>query len=663
MKEAVRVAIPEPGRNVAEPMSLIVPAEVSCRNTLLRQIGRRAAWIRRELLRPRGTPVMTWMVRGTGVIGLIGLALILALPETAPLIALGIISLWLNGPLSMFFPTTLEPIVMLFGRVYEPLLVAAAATAGNIYVEFLNYHLYRKLLGLKKMRSFRQTRVVRLAIRLFKQMPFFTTWLCAWSILPFWAIRFVVPMTDYPLSRYMTATLLGRFPKMWLFAALGVWLGLSAKVLLPVTVAFILVSVSIALLRRLRDGAQTAREPTATPPVSITLRSPAAAAPSGTPASDASSAGTICTVELLVDAPEFFERLAQDLAAARSRAWLQASTFEGDAAGRSVADALMASPAANRRVIVDHYTHHFLSDRFLFTPRNLLDAELRAERRSTSEMFERLRSEGVGVRFVNPAGLFFLRMPAREHKKIVVVDEEIAYLGGINFSDHNFAWHDLMLRIEHPGVAGFLASDLDATWRGVSSAPRARFDGVDLFSVDGSNNEATLRPILDFIREARHSVIVHSAYITFPFIGALREAQQQGARVIVLTPEANNRSVLRSYILRERERSGFELRFLKGRMSHLKAILVDDRRLITGSANFDWLAYRYHGEVIAVFSQPEVIDQFRTRVLVPDLAASRLAPGVDSRRSGKRAECLLRCMSRASRLLCMRSPRPVVDAS
>lgn len=660
MKEALRAAISEAGRDADEPRSLIVPAEIGWRNTLLRRIGRRAAWLRRELLRPRGTPAMTWMVRGTGVIGLIGLALIVALPETAPLIALGIVSLWLNGPLSMFFPTTLEPIVMLFGRVYEPLLVAAAATAGNIYVEFLNYHLYRKLLGLEKMRSFRETRVVRLAIRLFRQMPFFTTWLCAWSVLPFWVIRFVAPMTDYPLSRYMTATLLGRFPKMWLFAALGVWLGLSADVLLPVTLAFILLSVSIALVRRLHGRAERAGEATVAPP--LATKPPRPIAPSRPPVPIGTSAAATGTIELLVDAPEFFERLAEDLAAARSRAWLQASTFEGDTAGRSVADALLASPATDRRVIVDYYTRHFLSDRFLFTPRNLLDADLRAERRSTSEMFEKLKREGVGVRFVNPAGLFFLRMPAREHKKIVVVDEEIAYLGGINFSDHNFAWHDLMLRIKHPGVAGFLASDLDATWRGVSSAPRARFDGVDLFSVDGSSNEVTLEPILDLIREARRSVIVHSAYITFPFTGALRAAQRRGARVTVLTPEANNRGVLRSYILRERERSGFELRFLKGRMSHLKAILVDDRRLITGSANFDWLAYRYHGEIIAVLSQPDVIDEFRTRVLVPDLAASRLAPRLGSRRSGKRAECVLRCMSRASRLLCVRSSRPVLDA-
>ncbi len=603
------------------------------------------------LTRPRGSPAMTWAVRATGVIGLIGLALVLILPSTAPLVGLGIVSLWLNGPFSMFFPTTLEPLVMLFGRVYSPVLVAVAATAGNMYIEFVNYHLYRKVLSLDRLRSVRQSRVVRTAVRLFRRAPFFTIWLCAWSVLPYWAIRFVAPQTDYPLSRYLTATLLGRFPKMLLFAALGVWLGLSADFLLLLAGAVILISLSVALWRYWRRGRPAGAQ-------AALAKRPAAPATVGPTETYRGNDGTAGKIEFLVDAPEFVERLTPDLATAGKRAWLQASTFEGDASGRSIANALLACPAPDRRVIVDHYTRHFLSDRFLYTPRNMLDADLRAERRSTTEMFEELKRAGVGVRFVNPAGLFFLRMPARQHKKIIVIDDDIAYMGGINFSDHNFAWHDMMLRIEHRGIAAFLQADVNATWLGVEAASNARFEGVDLYSLDGANNEATLEPILALIRRARHSVIVHSAYITFPFCEALRDAQQRGARVTVLTPEANNRGLLRSYILRERERCGFELRMFEERMSHLKAILVDDEHLITGSANFDWLAYRYHAEVLAVISHPEVIAEFRSRVLKPDLAASVPVAGLENQQQGRDAERLLHLMSHASRVLCRRSPRP-----
>jgi hypothetical protein len=43
-------------------------------------------------------------------------------------------------------------------------------------------------------------------------------------------------------------------------------------------------------------------------------------------------------------------------------------------------------------------------------------------------------------------------------KKLALVDGRVAYLGGINFSEHNFAWHDMMFRFEDAGLAGFLAS-------------------------------------------------------------------------------------------------------------------------------------------------------------------------------------------------------------
>ncbi|MEE8193315.1 MAG: phospholipase D-like domain-containing protein [Gemmatimonadales bacterium] len=607
------------------------------------------------MTRPRGTPATTWAVRGTGVIGLIGIALVLLLPGTAPLVGLGILSLWLNGPFSMFFPTTLEPIVMLFGRVYEPALVAAAATAGNMYVEFLNYHLYRKVLTHDRLRSLRQSRAVQIVVRLFRRAPFFTIWLCAWSVFPYWTVRFVAPQTDYPLRRYMTATLLGRFPKMWLFASLGVWLGLSADLLLPLTGAVILVGVSVAFFRRLRgrpagvDAEEvSAGMPAVPPPVGSPPVEPAAAL-----RQKAENTGRI---DLLVDAPEFVERLTADLAAAGKRAWLQASTFEGDEAGRSIAGALLACPALDRRVLVDHYTLHFHSDRFLYAPWNLLDAELRAERASTSEMFDELERGGVGVRFVNPAGLFFFRIQERQHKKIVIVDDDVAYIGGINFSDHNFAWHDLMLRIEHAGVASFLRGDFEATWCGVSCLPHGSFEGIELYSGDGANNEKTFEPILQLIGGARHSVIVHSAYITFPFCDALREARRHGAHVMLLTPQANNRSCMRSYIMREAQRSGFELRFFLGGMSHMKAMLVDNRWLITGSANFDWLAHGPHGEVLAVITRPEVISEFRARVLRPDLAASVPAVRLGSERRGRNVERVLRMMSRASRMIPPRSP-------
>ena len=57
--------------------------------------------------------------------------------------------------------------------------------------------------------------------------------------------------------------------------------------------------------------------------------------------------------ELLVGSVAFWQRAGQDIAAARRRVLVQAMTFEGDAAGQSVARAVADSSAADRRVLVD----------------------------------------------------------------------------------------------------------------------------------------------------------------------------------------------------------------------------------------------------------------------------------------------------------------------
>lgn len=179
------------------------------------------------------------------MVGLAGIFVVLRFPEFAPLVGLEVFTIWINGPFSALFPATFEPVLMLYGRLYAPLLVAVVATAGNLYVEFLNWHLYRKVLEHDRAEALRENRVVRFLVRLFDRAPFFTVWICAWSILPFWAVRIVAPISDFPLDRYMWATFLGRLPKLWFFAALGVWLEVPTGILAALTGAGVLVGLSI----------------------------------------------------------------------------------------------------------------------------------------------------------------------------------------------------------------------------------------------------------------------------------------------------------------------------------------------------------------------------------------------------------------------------------
>jgi len=330
---------------------------------------------------------------------------------------------------------------------------------------------------------------------------------------------------------------------------------------------------------------------------------------------------------LLVDSEEFAAQLFQDISAARSRVYVQAMTFDADRSGRRVARMIADAAAPDRRVLVDEVSRYIVSDRFIYTPGNWRDRELRLEWRATRNMTEELRRRGVAVKITNPYGRLWHRFFARNHKKLAVIDGRIAYVGGINFSDHNFAWHDMMLRVDDPDIAAFLEEDFLFTWKGRNQSAFRPFPGIDIHLLDGRSNARAFEPILDLIRAAREDIFIESTYFALPFFDRLREIGPGRPPTVLLTSEVNNWPQMRHYIPWEARRSGIDLRLYPDRLTHLKAILVDGRQLIMGSANFDFFSYSIYQEIVAVVRDPTVIAAFKERVVVPDLEKSRLYQG------------------------------------
>jgi cardiolipin synthase A/B len=318
-------------------------------------------------------------------------------------------------------------------------------------------------------------------------------------------------------------------------------------------------------------------------------------------------------VELHIGSAAFWRRAAEDISAARRRVLVQAMTFEGDQAGLAVAEAIGVSQAADRRVLVDDYTRHVINDTFLKTSS---DPAIHAEAAATWAMFERLRGAGAGVRVTNPLSGNWLRYPLRNHKKLILADDA-AWIGGINFSDHNFAWHDMMLRIKDSAVADWLAEAFAADWAGRPRALRRGFGPeLDLLSLDGVDNAAHFAPLLQLFREAGRSIEVISAYPTFPFVEAFAAASARGVAVTIFTPRPSNKPIVRDYLLARTARSGIAVRLLP-EMTHVKAALIDGEVLVVGSSNFDFVSYRTSADHIAVIRDRALIDQADTRLFAP----------------------------------------------
>jgi len=143
-----------------------------------------------------------------------------------------------------------------------------------------------------------------------------------------------------------------------------------------------------------------------------------------------------------------------------------------------------------------------------------------------------------------------------------------------------------------------------------------------MHTLDGRSNRTAFASVLRLIESAQSSIFIASPYITFPFYDYLRDASRRGVNITIVTPRMNNWRYFTDYARWESARCGINLRLYAKGMSHLKAMLIDDRKLIAGSSNFDFLSYRIYEEIVAIISDPDVIADFREQVMLPDLRDS-----------------------------------------
>lgn len=303
-------------------------------------------------------------------------------------------------------------------------------------------------------------------------------------------------------------------------------------------------------------------------------------------------------LELLQNGAEYFPAICRAIDDARISVYVETYIFADDAAGRRVAEHL--ARASERGVDV-----RVLVDAFGTRPYN------------TRALAERLRANGVVFAFYRddllPFALNRTRL-RRLHRKLVVVDGRLAFVGGINLiDDMNTPGHtpprvDFALAVEGPLLA-MVCEAVNRLWRvqrltafgrdappaaplvadaAAAGAARAKLVVRDNFRYRRSIEIAYLAAL----RVARHDVLIASAYFLpgWRFRRALLDARRRGARVRLLLQgrvefwllHHASRALYGQLLAGDIEIIEYETSFL-----HAKVAMVDEEWLTVGSSNID----------------------------------------------------------------------------
>ena len=224
-----------------------------------------------------------------------------------------------------------------------------------------------------------------------------------------------------------------------------------------------------------------------------------------------------------------------------------------------------------------------------------------------------LRSAGAQVIEFNPIAPWRARfnLSHRDHRKILVVDDEIALTGGLNIAkdyapveEGGIGWHDVHCRVRGAIVLD-LARLFRRTWlrAGGESYPVPAPAGnaastagpafVRMLENTGRRQRASIRrAYLHVVKTARRHVWIQNAYF-LPDRGlrrALARAARRGVDVCVIVPGTSDVRLVEwacLWVLRRLARRGVKILRWRGSMMHAKTAVVDATWSTIGSYNFD----------------------------------------------------------------------------
>lgn len=350
-------------------------------------------------------------------------------------------------------------------------------------------------------------------------------------------------------------------------------------------------------------------------------------------------------VRLLEDGPATFEAMAAAIDAARDHVNIESYAFAAVGPGEALAARLAAKARQGVRV-------NLLYDGF-------------GSLGTAASFFAGLAAAGVRLCEYNPLPrwrqwLTPTALHRRNHRKLMVVDGRIAFIGGVNITpDYRGGsapaagdtpgWRDLHLRIEGP-VVQHLQRAFIAHWQrhAACSLPEARYHpplavlGTQRVAVAtreaGRRRNPFYRTLLAALEASRSRVLLATAYLVPPrrLVRALVRAAERGVQVDLLLPGLSDfwapLHAGRSHYARLL-RAGVRIHERHDTVLHAKACVVDGQWSALGSSNADWRSVLHNAEADVV-----VVDEgFAASVeaaLRRDIAAART---VDPARWPRRA--------------------------
>lgn len=324
-------------------------------------------------------------------------------------------------------------------------------------------------------------------------------------------------------------------------------------------------------------------------------------------------------IDLFTDGHKLYDKVIEDIYNAKDYIHLEYYTFELDGLGHRIIDALETKLKEGLEVKI-------LYD----------DVGSKKVRMSKFHHFQSLGGE-VEAFFASKFPLINFRMNNRNHRKIIIIDGQVGYIGGFNIGDDYLGlgklgyWRDTHIRVEGNAIDA-LQIRFILDWNSQAHRPQFEYDekyfpaknqhkGKSAIQIASSGPAFELHQIeygyTKMIMSAKKSIYMQSPYFIpdQSYINALKMAANAGVDVHLMIPcKPDHPFVYWATFSNAAEllNSGVKIYTYQNGFIHSKVMIIDDEICSVGSANMDYRSFALNFEVNAFIYDESIAKQIRT---------------------------------------------------
>ena len=232
---------------------------------------------------------------------------------------------------------------------------------------------------------------------------------------------------------------------------------------------------------------------------------------------------------------------------------------------------------------------------------------------------EELRAAGVEF-------IFFNHWFSHTHRKILIIDNQIAFIGGVNIIEETRNWLDLQIKLQGRIIMPLLKSF--AHTYGVVGGKKESIlkyshllmvQKIKSWVIDNLTGTSSRYLISDYYRKniagAKSSIVIVTPYLLPPrwLITVLDDACHRGVKVEIVIPnDTDIKPINKVNYLNACRLSALGVRFyLMPAMNHAKIMLIDNEEGVIGSQNMDVLSFNWNIEAGVFFRQKNLVNDLK----------------------------------------------------